>query len=127
LARFGIKKILKLRLLPHTIPYLSPSPPLARCQRPNAIGCNIIVNFSRDWQSTFFEVPPPSSRTTYVHDTTDRILGFSRPTSGKVDTACFSLLVLKSTLSPKKVKKAVLLTALFKQQCLKSVDLKKLK
>ena len=26
--------------------------------------------------------------------------------SGKVDTACFSLLVLKSTLSPKKVKKS---------------------
>ena len=53
---------------------------------------------------------------------------FEREASGKVDTACFSLLVLKSTLSPKKVKKkAVLLAALFKQQCLKSVDLKKLK
>jgi hypothetical protein len=32
--------------------------------------------------------------------------GVGLSASGKVDTACFSLLVLKSTLSPKKVKKS---------------------
>ena len=42
------KKILKSCLLPHTIPDLSPSLPLTCCQQPNAIGCNLVVNFSRD-------------------------------------------------------------------------------